>query len=77
MRWVGDISMSFYMVHLLIWDWAVKIRKNNIPDKTEAPPVDSSVLPDIHFVGMASDDPFRKTCSENGAPSFSNRQRII
>jgi peptidoglycan/LPS O-acetylase OafA/YrhL len=30
MRWVGDISMSFYMVHLLIWEWAVKI--NNNPD---------------------------------------------
>ncbi len=29
--------MSFYMVHLLIWEWALKIR-NNITDKSEAPP---------------------------------------
>ena len=39
MRWVGDISMSFYMVHMLIWEWAVKIRNSNIPDKSETPPV--------------------------------------
>ena len=38
MRWVGDISMSFYMVHLLIWEWAVKILNNNVPDKSETPP---------------------------------------
>ena len=38
---------------------------------------DSSVFPDIDFLRMTADDPFRKTCSEHGAPSFSHRQSII
>ena len=35
------------------------------------------MLPDIDFVRMVTDNLVRKTRSENGAPSFSNRQRLI
>ena len=33
-----QFRLIFYMVHLLIWEWAVKILNNNVPDKSETPP---------------------------------------